>query len=112
MTTLNPENKQPKLHNNELRRLRGIGHSLKPVVTIGNKGLTDSVLEEIERALTDHELIKVKVPSGSKTEREQFGAELADKTNAQVVHHIGRMILLLRRNAHADPRLSNLLRFS
>ena len=45
------------------KHLRRLGHNLKPIVTIANKGLTDSVNAEIERALTDHELIKIKVLS-------------------------------------------------
>ena len=49
----------------ELRQLRAQAHSLKPVVTIAGKGLAPSVLEELNRALNDHELIKVKVAVGS-----------------------------------------------
>lgn len=103
---------RPNLDNTELRRLKGIGHELKPVVIIGNKGLSESVVEELDRALNDHELIKIKTPPGSKEEREAFSDELATKTGAQLIHSIGRMALLLRRNPNANPKLSNLSRYS
>lgn len=106
------KNTHPKLDTTEMRRLKGIGHNLKPVVIIGNKGLSKSVVEELDRALNDHELIKIKTPPGSKEEREAFSDELASKTGAQLIHSIGRMALLLRRNPNANPKLSNLARYS
>ena len=48
-----------QLDNATIKRLRGIGHDLKPIVMIGNKGITPTITEEIDRALSDHELIKV-----------------------------------------------------
>ena len=54
----------------ELRQLRAQAHSLKPVVTVAGKGLAPSVLEELDRALNDHELIKVKVAVGDREQRE------------------------------------------
>ena len=53
----------------ELRQLRAQAHSLKPVVTVAGKGLAPSVLEELDRALNDHELIKVKVAVGDREQR-------------------------------------------
>lgn len=106
------KNTRKTLDSTEVRRLKGIGHELKPVVTIGNKGLTESVLEELERALNDHELIKIKTPPGTKEERDAFSDDLAAKTGAQLIHSIGRMALLLRRNPNANPKLSNLSRYS
>ncbi|WP_296194158.1 MULTISPECIES: YhbY family RNA-binding protein [unclassified Psychrobacter] len=99
-----------QLDNATVKRLKGIGHDLKPIVMIGNKGITPSIAEEIDRALTDHELIKVKLPAGSKEERDVIGAQLAAAANATLVHSIGRMALLLRQNPNANPKLSNLAR--
>ena len=99
-----------QLDNATIKRLKGIGHDLKPIVMIGNKGITPSIAEEIDRALTDHELIKVKLPAGSKEERDVIGAELAAAANATLIHSIGRMALLLRQNPNANPKLSNLAR--
>ena len=99
-----------QLDNATIKRLKGIGHDLKPIVMIGNKGVTPSIIEEIDRALSDHELIKVKLPAGSKEERDTIGAELAATTKATLIHSIGRMALLLRKNPNANPKLSNLAR--
>ena len=60
----------------ELRQLRAQAHSLKPVVTVAGKGLAPSVLEELDRALNDHELIKVKVAVGDREQRESVIGEL------------------------------------
>ncbi len=73
-----------QLDNATIKRLRGIGHDLKPIVMIGNKGITPTITEEIDRALSDHELIKVKLPAGTKEERDVIGAELAKAANASL----------------------------
>ena len=51
--------------NDTLKQLRGIGHRLNPIIMVGGNGLTPTLIEETARALTDHELIKVKIPAGS-----------------------------------------------
>ena len=99
-----------ELDNATIKRLKGIGHELKPVVMLGNNGVTPAITEEIDRALTDHELIKVKLPAGSKHDRDLVSTELATTAKAQVIHSIGRMVLLLRKNPNANPKLSNLVR--
>lgn len=99
-----------ELDNATIKRLKGIGHDLKPVVMIGNNGITPAITEEIERALTDHELIKVKLPAGSKHDRDLVCTELAANASAYLIHTIGRMALLLRQNPNANPKLSNLVR--
>lgn len=99
-----------ELDNATIKRLKGIGHELKPIVMIGNNGITPAIVDEIDRALNDHELIKVKLPAGSKHDRDLVSTELAKTANAQVIHTIGRMALLLRQNPNANPKLSNLAR--
>lgn len=79
---------------------------------IGNKGITPAISEEIDRALSDHELIKVKLPAGTKHERDIVSTEIATTANANVIHTIGRMALLLRQNPNANPKLSNLARYA
>lgn len=101
-----------ELDNATIKRLKGIGHELKPIVMIGNNGITPAITEEIDRALSDHELIKVKLPAGSKHDRDLVSTELAKTAKAQVIHTIGRMALLLRRNPNANPKLSNLARYA
>jgi len=58
------------LSNKQKQYLKGLAHSLKPVVQLGNNGLTEGVLAEIENALSFHELIKVKVSSDDKEEKQ------------------------------------------
>ena len=94
----------------ELRQLRAQAHSLKPVVTIAGKGLAPSVLEELDRALNDHELIKVKVAVGDRELREAVIGELCAKSNAYLVQRVGNIATVLRANPQADPRKSNLHR--
>ncbi|AQA19957.1 RNA-binding protein [Halioglobus japonicus] len=99
-----------KKSNQDIRQLRAIGHKLKPVVTVAGNGLSDGVVMEVERALDQHELIKIKLAVGGKDAKTAVGEELCDRTGAEVVQRIGNIILVLRRSAEPDPRLSNLLR--
>lgn len=94
----------------EQRRLKAIGHKLKPVLTIAGNGLTDSVTAELERALNDHELIKIKLSVGDRDVRDALIDSLLERSRAQAVQRIGNTVLLLRRSSQPDPRLSNLIR--
>ena len=94
----------------ELRQLRAQAHSLKPVVTVAGKGLAPSVLEELDRALNDHELIKVKLAVGDREQRESVLEELCSQSKAYLVQRVGNIATLLRTNPQADPRKSNLHR--
>ena len=99
---------QPRTPHN--RQLRRIAHHLDPVIIIGEQGLSDGVLAETNRALSDHELIKVKVASTDRAERTAVAAQLADKLEAEVVQRIGKIVVLFRANPKANPKLSNLHR--
>lgn len=101
-----------KTQRTDLKELRGIGHQLEPIVMVGADGLSDSVIGEINRALDDHELIKIKIPAGDGETRKAYGDELATATNAEVIHRIGRMVLLYKANPEPNVKLSNLHRFS
>ncbi|MBA6413115.1 YhbY family RNA-binding protein [Parahaliea sp. F7430] len=94
----------------DIKQLRAIGHKLNPVVTVAGKGLNDNVLTEIERALSDHELIKIKLAVGSREARSEVAAEICQLTNSSLVQSIGNVVLLLRHSKQPDPKLSNLLR--
>lgn len=94
----------------ERKRLRQIGHALNPVVMIGGSGLTDSVIEEAVRALTDHELIKIKVAGEDRDARTEVIDALAQATQAEVVQKIGKIALLYKKAAKQNPKLSNLVR--
>ncbi len=95
----------------DIKALRGIGHQLSPIVIVGANGLTPTLIEEVARALHDHELIKIKIPAGSADERKECANAIAEATESEVIHHIGRMVLLLRANPEPNPKLSNLNRF-
>lgn len=96
----------------EKRELRQIAHHLQVIVTVGDSGVSDGVRAETDRALTDHELIKMRVNIGERDERRQLAAELAESVNAQVVHSIGKVFVLFRENPKANPLLSNRTRFA
>jgi RNA-binding protein len=94
----------------DIKQLRAVGHKLKPVVTVAGNGLTDNVLAELDRALTDHELIKIKLAVGSREARSEMAKQLCEKSGAELVQSIGGIIVLLRRSEKPDPRLSNLIK--
>lgn len=68
-------------------------------------------MAELDRALADHELIKIKIAAGDRETRRQVIDELASDARAEVIQVIGKMALLYRRNPKANPKLSNIKRF-
>ena len=86
----------PELSERQRRHLRGLAHPLKPVVRLGNAGLTDAVARETVRALADHELIKVKAPGGDREARDALFEALAARTASALVHRIGNVAVLYR----------------
>ena len=92
------------------KQLRRIGHHLSPVVTVGEAGLSDGVIEETQRALDDHELVKVKVAVPERDARRETVAELCEECEAELVQAIGKVALIFRRAERPDPRKSNVLR--
>lgn len=100
----------PHFKSAELRQYRAIAHKLNPVVRVGGNGLSPSVLTEVNRALDDHELIKIKIAVGDRDLRDSLIAQLCGTVSAGLVQRIGNTATLLRRNPEADPRKSNLQR--
>ncbi len=98
------------LSSSDKKHLRRLGHGLSPVVTVAGKGLSDNVLAEINRALNDHELIKVKLAVGDKQAKTTVSDDLCKQCQAQLVQSIGHIILLFKKADKPDPKLSNLLR--
>jgi RNA-binding protein len=84
------------LSEKQSRYLRGRAHPLKPVIQIGHHGLTAAVCAETARALTDHELIKVRVQAADRAVRDALIAELALKTASALVHRIGHVAVLFK----------------
>jgi RNA-binding protein len=92
------------------KHLRRLGHNLKPVVTIASKGLTESVNLEIDRALSDHELIKLKLSIGDRDAKKTITDEICFSHKAQLIQSIGHVLLIFRASLKPNPKLSNLLR--
>ena len=84
------------LDRDERLELRSQAHHLQPVVLLGANGLTDAVIKEVDRALTAHELIKIRVPSDDREEREEIFSELLEKLGAARVQVIGKLLVLWR----------------
>jgi RNA-binding protein len=84
------------LSNKQKQYLKGLAHPLKPVVQLGNNGLTEGVLAEIENALSFHELIKVKVPSDDKEEKQMIMDAIVGETKAIQVQAIGHVLVIYR----------------
>ena len=76
------------LSSKERRQLRGLAHSLRPVVIVAGKGLAPAVLDELDRALNDHELIKVKVSVGDREQRESIISSICEQSGAHLVQRL------------------------
>ena len=90
------------------REYRAIAHNLKPIIIIGDKGLSEGLMQELDRALDDHELIKVKVASTDRDTRSEVIDELCQQSGAELVQTIGKIAVVLRRAKQPNPKLSNL----
>jgi len=85
------------LSTHQKKHLRGLCHALRPVVTIADKGLSETVAQEIETALSHHELIKVRIRQ-ERVRREETAAALIESISAQRVLSIGQILCLYRAN--------------
>lgn len=92
------------------KQYRLIGHNLRPIVTIAGNGLSEGVIAEIDRALNDHELIKIKLAIIDRDIRKQSVVNLCETTNAEVVQEIGKVALIFRAAKKPNPKKSNLAR--
>ena len=94
------------------RKYRRIGHHLRPIVTVGNAGITVAVIEEMQRALRDHELIKVKLNMQEKSERGREVKNLSTALDAHFIQLIGKNALLYKKNPSAKrSSLSNVSKY-
>jgi len=99
-----------KLSKTQIKNLRAESHrmKLKPVVTIGQNGLSENVQNEIEIALEHHELIKIRIPAMDKTGKKQIIESICTRTNAILVTAIGNVVVIYRRTQNVD-RFTKLL---
>ena len=81
------------------QHLKAKAHKLKPFVLIGSQGLTEAVIKEIQRALGDHELIKIRLATMDRKERLNMAANISDSTQAELVQMIGHIATFYRKNS-------------
>ena len=86
------------LNDAQKKHLRRLGHDRKPIVLAGKGGMGAAFIAELDRALTDHELVKVRARVGDRDERDSTLAELAQATGAELVQRIGHVALFYRAN--------------
>jgi putative YhbY family RNA-binding protein len=89
-------------------RLKAQAHHLKPVVLLGAQGLTEAVFREIDRALTAHGLIKIRVPGDDRAAREEIFAAAAERLGAAQVGAIGKLLILFRPKPDDAARPQNI----
>lgn len=80
------------------QQLKGKAHSLKPIVFIGINGLTETVNQEVDRALTDHELVKIRIQHADREERRALFAQACKAHRAEPIQFIGSIGTLYRKN--------------
>lgn len=88
----------PALTGKQRRHLRSLGHHLEPVVQLGKQGLTDGIVAAIDQALTDHELVKVRIGTECPDDRSDVAERLAPAVKGEVAQVLGRTILVYRRH--------------
>jgi RNA-binding protein len=84
--------------------LKGLAHPLSPIVRIGKGGVTQTVIEETQRSLDSHELIKVRIDVEDSSDRRAMAAQLAEATESQIAGGIGK-IAILYRERDEDPEI-------
>lgn len=94
----------------KIKQLRTIGHQLKPIVTLGDQGLSEGVLTELDRALDDHELIKIKFASSDREIRQALLDDVLRRSRSELIQQIGKVALICRIARKTNKKLSNLHR--
>jgi len=87
-----------KLSESQKKFLRGLGHELKPIIMIGDAGLSESLFKEFCSTIEHHELIKVRVRASDRETRDNMISDLCKKGSAELVTRIGNVALIFRRN--------------
>ena len=87
-----------KLSESQKKFLRGLGHPLKPVIIVGESGLSESLLAEYESTLNHHELMKIRVRVGDRAARDEIIEKLCSESSANLIQRIGNVALLYRLN--------------
>jgi RNA-binding protein len=97
-------NSKSPLTGKQRRHLRALGHNLTAIVQIGKDGIDDGLVAAVDRALLDHELVKIKLGENAGIERHEAADQLAKRTQADVAQVLGNTLLLYRPNPD-DPKI-------
>jgi len=89
------------------KKFKTLGHHLKPVLIIADKGINANIITELNRALDDHELIKVSIRIDDRLQRRSLIDELCTQSKAHIIQIIGKIALLYRKNPKA--KFSNII---
>ena len=90
------------LTSRERAHLKGRAHALEPIVQVGQGGLSDAVAVELDRALTAHGLIKVRINGTDRQARHAIAEAICTRTDAVAVHQVGKIIVLWRPTPEED----------
>jgi RNA-binding protein len=86
------------MNKQKLKFLRSLAHERKPYIWIGQHGLTEAVIEELQKALDQHELLKIKLRVGDRDERDKVCDDICDKCDAILIQKIGNTATVFRAN--------------
>ena len=92
------------LNSKQISYLKSLSHKLSPVVFIGNKGITEAVVNEIKINLKAHELIKIQIQDNSKEKRKATQNLICQKINAEAINLIGKQIIIFK--ANEEPKIN------
>lgn len=102
---MQPEVNVEKLKGYQKKYLKGLAHSIKPHAYVGQNGLSQTVTQAINEALTKHELIKVKfIDFKQKTQKQEITAAVELETASELVAMIGHVAIFYRRQQDPDKR--------
>lgn len=93
-----------ELTGKQRRYLRGLGHSLDPIVQLGKGGVDDGLVAALDDALTQHELVKVRIGTEAPEDRHDAAEQLAKLSNSAIAQVLGRTVLLYRRRKK-EPKI-------
>ncbi len=96
------------LNNKQIQYLKGVAHPLKPIVLLGNNGLTEAVIAEIDYSLNHHELIKIKIPTEERETRSLIVEAICRETQAIKVQVIGKVLIIYRQSEEKKIRIPKL----
>lgn len=93
------------LNKKQIQHLKGVAHALKPIVLLGNNGLTEAVVAEIDYALNHHELIKVKIPTDDRENKALIVDAICRETQSTQVQVIGKTLVIYRESAEKKIKI-------